>query len=46
MNADRKEIDSRPVIARYLMVHVTALGRNNTEVFSIYELEISAKPAH
>lgn len=44
MNADRTEIDPGPPVARHLMIQATARGANNTGVYSIWEVRITAEP--
>jgi hypothetical protein len=44
MKADHTEIAKSPIVARHVMVQVTALGRNNDTLISIYEIQIAARP--
>ena len=42
--ADQSRLEPGPCVARYVMIHMTAKGRYNPGVFSLYEIEIAAKP--
>lgn len=45
MSAQRAEIDSRPPVARHVMIQATARGGNNPGVYSIWEVQIATEPA-
>jgi serine/threonine protein kinase len=44
MATDKSEIEAGPVIARHLMVHLTKRGQFNRGLYSIFEIEVVAKP--
>lgn len=44
MKADQTGIEKSPVTARHVMVQITALGRNNYQVVSLYEIQIAGWP--
>ena len=45
MGAAKADLDTRPAVARHVMIQATARGPNNPGVYSIHEIEIAAQPA-
>jgi serine/threonine protein kinase len=45
MSADQADVETAPVVARHVMINLTARGKYNPGVYSIREIVIAAKPA-